>query len=238
LPWLVTLRPGSDNLAPVFLVVFFLLLALNVARCGVIGLREARESARNYEPALSNGNERLLRSLAVRLGVPAPHLTISERHPFSAYVFGWRRPMIMLGKEWLARLDPGEKEALFAHELAHFKRGDNWLLLVARVCRDLMFFNPLAHYVYHLLLAAREEAADDLALRTTRRPLGLASCLLKFWQAEQPVYGGSVVGLAGANLEPRIHRLLNGSYADVPDSRADRLFYALSIILAVALSVV
>lgn len=240
-PVLANMREGSASLAPALLVVFFSLFALNAAQWVVIGLREALDNSRAVRPSELQNCAMTLTRLTVEFGVASPQLVVSEQHPFSAYVFGWRYPIITLGREWLTRLDAQELEAIFAHELAHFRRGDIWLMLVAKVCRDLMFFNPVAHYVYGRLIAAREEATDDFALRVTRKPLALASCLLKFWQARQPAHalsGGLSLVSQPSGLERRIRRLMTGSYDVQPDHQWDHFFYGLSLCLTVVFSVV
>ncbi len=240
-PFLERMREGSASLAPVLLAVFFFLFAFNLSQWLVIGLREALDSMRTTQLCYAPDCKVTLQRLAREFGVASPRLVLSERHPFSAYVFGWRYPIITLGREWFSRLDTQELEAVFAHELAHFRRGDNWLVLVAKVCRDLMFFNPLAYYIYGHLVAAREEAADDAALRVTRKPLALAACLLKFWQAQQParVLSGSLsLASQPARLERRIRRLMTGGYDYQPARNWNHLFYGLSLVLTVVFSVV
>ncbi len=240
-PMVEAISRHSVPMAPLLLVVFTLLLGLNLARGLVIALREVRDAARIAVTNDPPVGQAALTGLAARLGVKAPRLIVSARHPTAAYVFGWHRPIILLGQHWLTQLDAEELEAVFAHELAHFKHGDTWQVLVAQVCRDLMFFNPLAHHVYQRLIAAREEAADDRAMQVTRKPLALASCLVKFWQAQQlaPALAGGLA-LAGqpARLERRIYRLITAGDETRPDRNLDGVFYGLCVALTVLLTVV
>ena len=148
---------------------------------------------------------------------------------------------MILGKEWTHLLDSEEVEAVFAHELAHFKRGDNWQVLIAKTCRDLMFFNPLAHFIYNEYNETLEQAADDLALQFTHKPLALASALLKFWHVQQTInIPVGNVGFASRphQLEKRIHRLCNYSPILETTQSSNGLFYSLSVALTVVLSII
>ncbi len=238
-PMLEVIQHRAALFAPLLLIVFVCLFGLNVAQWLVVALREARSdtpgrSLHSVQPAT------LAARLADQFGVHHPQLIVSQRRPGTAHVFGLRRPIIVLGQNWLTRLDSSELEAVVAHELAHFKRGDNWQMLIAKVCRDVMFFNPLAQHIYRELSAAREEAADDLALRITHQPMALASCLLKFCRGQQlePTGAGSSLVEQPHDLESRIQRLIANAYMDQLDQEAKGLFYALLITLTLVLSVV
>jgi beta-lactamase regulating signal transducer with metallopeptidase domain len=237
LPILERMQHSSLALAPVLLIVFACLLVFNVMQWLIVSLYEVLRCAETrsiHSPTL----ERSLARLAAKFGVTDPRLIISQRRPCAAHIFGWRQPIISLGQHWSTHLDDEELEAVLAHELAHFKRGDNWQNMIAKVCRDLMFFNPLVHYIYRQLVMAREEASDDLALQVTHKPLALASCLLKFWRVRQPASIGLPFSGQGGGVEQRITRLMADDYRYQGDREWNGLFYGLSITLTVLLSVV
>lgn len=236
-PLFETIRRSHADLAPILLTVFLIVLSVNLAQWTIVSLYEIRCYTVNRS-AHSLVHTTMLADLAKQLNVVRPHLIMSERRPFTAHVLGWRRPIIAVGQHWLAQLDTEELEALLGHELAHFKRGDNWQVLIAKVCRDLMFFNPLAHYIYQQLVMACEAASDDLALQVTHKPLALASCLLKFARAQHPTAIGVSFSGAGRGVEQRITRLVADEYTYQPDHESNGLFYGLSIVLALVLSIV
>ncbi len=238
-PILEVMRHRATSIAPLLLIVFVCLFGLNVAQWLAVALRVVLSNTPGRSIQVSQPAARLAR-LADQFGVHRPQLIVSQRRPCTAQVFGWRRPIIVLGQNWFERLDSSELEAVLAHELAHFRRGDNWQMLMAKVCRDLMFFNPLVQHIYRELIAAREEAADDLALRITHKPMALASCLLKFWRVQQlePVGAGSSFVGQPHDLELRIQRLMADGYTYQIDPEANGLFYAVLIMLTLILSVV
>ena len=77
--------------------------------------------------------------------------------------WGWRRPVVMLpasASEWSAE----RMRVVLLHELAHARRGDWMLQMVAEALRCVWWFNPLAWTVRARLRRESEHAADDLVL--------------------------------------------------------------------------
>ena len=77
--------------------------------------------------------------------------------------WGWRRPVVMLpasAAEWSA----DRMRVVLLHELAHARRGDWMLQMVAEALRCVWWFNPLAWTVLVRLRRESEHAADDLVL--------------------------------------------------------------------------
>ena len=96
-----------------------------------------------------------------RSGAPdAALLMVSDRvrAPLS---WGWRVPVILINRDALAQ--PGEAEAIIAHEAAHLARRDWPRLLAARLAVALFWFNPLVWLLERRHLQDVEEAADEQA---------------------------------------------------------------------------
>ena len=92
-------------------------------------------------------------------------------------VVGFRRPVILLPREVLARLNLSEMRAVLMHELNHIARGDAVVNLVQGVLGALYFFHPLVWWANASLRRLREEACDELtvaALDGERRTYGEA----------------------------------------------------------------
>ncbi len=75
---------------------------------------------------------------------------------------GWRRPWIFLPEDWRS-WDDIERRAVLAHELAHIRRGDYPVGLLARFALALNFHQPLLYRVAGRLRLQQEQAADALA---------------------------------------------------------------------------
>lgn len=97
----------------------------------------------------------------------------------SAFVRGYKSPLIVVTSGLLDLLDNEELEGVIAHELAHVTSRDNYLNWVF-VFRELTFFSPFAQAAYNAFSQAREEAADIMATSCSEESgLALASALIK-----------------------------------------------------------
>jgi len=123
--------------------------------------------------------DRLARSVAAALEVPAPVIGVVDGCRGGAYVVGTRNPLLVVDRDLLDGLDDDELEGVLAHELAHVRRRDTPVATALGVVRDLMFFVPGGGWAVRQLHRERELAADQLAVRITGRPGALASGLLK-----------------------------------------------------------
>jgi beta-lactamase regulating signal transducer with metallopeptidase domain len=119
------------------------------------------------------------RELAQRCGLArAPRLlcSLSARGP---YAFGQLRPCIVLPAAWALETSPDVLEAAIAHELAHLKRRDLWILALQRLVDTVLFFHPGVWYVSRTLTVDRERAADRLAAEVLGDPARYAESLFR-----------------------------------------------------------
>lgn len=119
------------------------------------------------------------RRVATMLRVPMPMVAVVPSCPGGAYVVGGRRPVLVLDRTLIGRLDGDELEGVIAHELAHVRRRDNLVAVLLGVVRDVAFFVPGVRWAIRRLHRERELAADQVAVHATGRPGALASGLLK-----------------------------------------------------------
>lgn len=97
----------------------------------------------------------------------------------SAFLRGYRSPVLVITTGLVDLLDDQELAGVIAHEVAHLKHHDNYLNWVF-LLRELTFFSPFAQYAYSAYLDAREQAADNLAAAgNEEQRLALASALIK-----------------------------------------------------------
>lgn len=123
--------------------------------------------------------DRLARSVAAGLEVPAPRIGVVDTCRGGAYIVGARQPVLIVGRDLLEVLDDEELEGVLAHELAHVRRRDTPVASALGVVRDLMFFVPGGGWAVRQLHRERELAADQVAVGLTGRPGALASGLLR-----------------------------------------------------------
>ena len=169
----------------------FILLRLGA---GLLTLRRWTRAARRAQ-----GWASVLRDCGAPEGTA---LLVSERvaAPLS---WGWRSPAILVSSDDIA--DPGEAEAIIAHEVAHLNRLDWPRLLAARVAVALFWFNPFVWLLERRHLQDVEEAADAEA--TCRiEPAHYAQTLLNVARGQAAPVGAN--SMACGTLAKRIAEVL------------------------------
>lgn len=147
--------------------------------------------------------------LANSARVTVPKVAAPERCPGGAFVTGLRRPVLVVGRDLLARLDAEELEGVVAHELAHVRRRDNLVATAVGVVRDLAFFVPGGRWALRQLHRERERAADHAAVQLTGRPGALASGLLKTLEGPGPAHPCAALA-PPATVVDRVTELVDG----------------------------
>lgn len=112
--------------------------------------------------------------------------------------------------EWSAE----RRRMVLLHELAHVRRGDSVIHLLARTALSLYWWNPLAWTVWREFLKERERAADDLVLNAGGCASEYASHLLEIARSMQlsPAAGCAAVPMARrSQLEGRLLAILDSS---------------------------
>ncbi|MFN2555705.1 MAG: M56 family metallopeptidase [Nitriliruptorales bacterium] len=234
----VLVRGGYVRFAPVawpLLVIWVVVASLRLA-ARVRGARHLRLLARSGKASPDLRVQQLTPRLARRLRVPQPRVVVVEECPGGAAVVGLRQPTIVVDMQLLASLDDEELEGLLAHELAHVRRRDNLLAFMVGIVRDLFFFVPGGRWVTRWLCEERELAADQIAVRVTRRPGALASGLLKVIDNHRAAPACATFA-APAVVVARVERLV----AEGPGGGAARtaaesalVFGALTVAVAIA----
>ncbi len=93
---------------------------------------------------------------------------------------GFFRAAIVFPAWLLPQLSPEEIKVILLHELAHFRRWDDWTNLAQKVVKAVFFFHPAVWWIESRLTLEREMACDDMVLAQTASPRAYASSLISF----------------------------------------------------------
>ena len=132
-------------------------------------------------------------------------------------------PMVILPTAW-RKWTPDVLTAVVAHEMAHVRRRDGLVLLIARLNRAVFWFHPLAWWLERQLAVTAEHACDEAASVAVPEPRRYAEILVEMADAVRRHRGRvawPAVGVDGAGaLEGRIDRVLSGSFGRTSRARA------------------
>jgi beta-lactamase regulating signal transducer with metallopeptidase domain len=218
------------------------LLVLSVYGAGVlllstrcwIGWRKATRIAYEARRADIGAEVRLLAGVS---GITAIRESAAIVTPVTV---GALAPVILLPAMWRQwRVE--QVRAVVAHEIAHVRRRDPLVSLLAHINHCLFWFHPVAWWLERALAAAAEEASDDAAIRAIGARNTYAEILLDMAGVVRE-RGGRVawcgVGMDGSGLlGRRIAHVLSAAPSFEPTARrklAAAVCSAITIFLVVA----
>jgi beta-lactamase regulating signal transducer with metallopeptidase domain len=185
-----------------------LLLAVSMARIAWL--------ARITRPAEDEGWLMLVEALSRELGLTRHVRVLQAKSPAMPMTWGIRRPVILLPAEadaWTAE----RRRDVLLHELAHVKRHDFLIQLIARVACAVYWFHPLVWLAATRLRDERERACDDHVLRAGATPSAYATHLLEIARGLRAARATSLASIAMARPAQLATRLI-----DVLDARRCR----------------
>ena len=156
------------------------------------------------------GRQALRHAQTARLvGKPEPGLgaVLVEHDQPAAYCVAGRQPTVILTTGAVQALDPGQLDAVLAHERAHLTGRHHRLLALARIGREVLPFLPLMRDAEVQVARLVELHADDAATRA-RDPRLLATALVVLATSASPA---STLAAGATDSVQRIHRLLGPS---------------------------
>ena len=208
--WQITLN-WTALIIPVWLggvAIVLMLLALGVARIAWLN--------RVHPPVADEAWLLLVEELSLELGLTRHVRLLQADGPAMPMTWGVRRPAILLPAEadsWTAE----RRRDVLLHELAHVKRHDFLIQLIARVACAFYWFHPLVWLAATRLREERERACDDHVLRAGATPSVYATHLLEIARGLRAARATSLASVAMARPAQLATRLL-----DVLDTRRSR----------------
>jgi len=178
----------------------------------LIAVRAVRRLSANGR-ALSDPNwKTLLMQLKSELGIRrSVDLVIAGLYP--PMTWGLIRDMIVLpsaAADWTI----DRRRLVLAHELAHVKRRDVIVQVLAHVVCAVYWFNPLAWFAFSRLRIEREKAADDQVLRLGVNAYDYANHLVQVARTIGPLNAFSNATIAMAQpsqLEKRLKAIVDSN---------------------------
>jgi beta-lactamase regulating signal transducer with metallopeptidase domain len=92
---------------------------------------------------------------------------------------GLFKPTVLVPSWIMRELSASELNQILLHELAHFRRWDDWTNLFQQMVKAVFFFHPVVWWLDKQVAVEREMACDDAVLAETRSPRAYAQCLAR-----------------------------------------------------------
>lgn len=150
---------GAD-LLPVALFLFWLggvaAMAILLARSE----RSARHTITMAEPAEDPLLGQLVDAWAQRFGISRHVRVLVTQEAAAPFTAGVLRPVIVLPRKLLDRLDAVELSAVIGHEMSHIRSFDAAWRMAERVLLVVFFFHPMVWMAVRRIDTAREAACD------------------------------------------------------------------------------
>lgn len=157
-------------------------------------------------------------------------LTNSKIGPFTAYSKGVQ----VIGLPKLSDFWKEEKiDAVMRHEVAHLRRYDSELMLMAEFLTCFLWILPFSHLFLSKICIEREEACDLMVTESGINSKNYALCILDLSTNCNFTAMSGAQGVGGINIERRIKMILDVKKS----SNKSRRFYTTGMLL-IALSVV
>jgi len=132
---------------------------------------------RNGVPVNTASLDRTLRETLERYGANRRIVLCTSHEVRVPTAVGLFKPTILVPSWVMRELSPAELNQILLHELAHFRRWDDWTNLAQQVVKAIFFFHPAVWWIDKKVAVEREMACDDAVLAETRSPRAYAECL-------------------------------------------------------------
>ena len=153
---------------------------------------------------------KFVNSYAINIGIKKEvKVFLSEKIDVPA-TLNFFKPIILLPVATFNHLSVTQVESVLLHELAHIRRNDYLINIIASVIETILFFNPFVFLLAKYLKKEREHCCDDLVLCYKFDPHSYASALLSLEKMRiglQPL-AVAATGESG-QLLGRVKRILN-----------------------------
>jgi TonB family protein len=157
-------------------------------------------------------------------GLRRPVVLLQSDHPALLVTWGFVQPKVILprtAEDWTDEC----VRVVLAHELAHIKRGDWLIQMIAEIARAGYWFNPVMWVACRRLRQESEQATDDLVLNAGIEGSDYAAHLLKLarsFSRQRPWLPAPEIARP-SSLERRVSAMLNTRANRAPITRSARL---------------
>ncbi len=154
--------------------------------------------------------------IARRMGLRSCPAVLLVRATISPMLWGFgSRTRLLFPERLLETLNASSQNTLLAHELAHYRRGDQWVRLLELFVTSLFWWHPVVWWARYHIEAAEEECCDACAVTQANGcPRTYAEALLTtvdFMSLGLPVMPPAASGVGSRLLRKRLTNIMRGA---------------------------
>jgi bla regulator protein BlaR1 len=142
----------------------------------------------------------------VSMDLPAPVRVTSD--DMTTGVFGIFRPVVILPRTVIRELQPGQLQAVLAHEVCHLHRRDNLTAAIHKCVEAIFWFHPLVWWIGTNLLRERETACDESVVAAGHEQAVYAQSILNVCRLGIVAKFSGVAASTGGDLAQRISSIM------------------------------
>jgi beta-lactamase regulating signal transducer with metallopeptidase domain len=204
----------------------------------LVGLLRLQWIAARARPVTHGRLARIWRETLAALEISRPVRLLETDHTPLLMTWGVIRPIVVLPRganHWTdARV-----RAVLVHELAHVRRGDWLMLMIAELLRAVDWINPLTWLAARRLRTESELACDDVVLSTGVPAHEYAGDLLALVRLARLHHGHAALAASAmarpSGIERRVEAMLNAGLDRFPATRLSRALVAAPLLAAALL---
>ncbi|HWF84226.1 MAG TPA: M56 family metallopeptidase [Vicinamibacterales bacterium] len=200
----------------------------------VIGLARLSWLASRAQPIRAGRWMDAATAVSRAYGLERPVSLLQSEHPTLLVTWGLVRPKVILpapARDW----PDARVRVVLCHELAHIRRRDWLVQLVAELLRSAYWFNPLLWMACRRVRQESEHACDDAVLRLGVEGPEYAAHLLdvaRSFRAHRQLWSPALAIARPSSLERRVRAMLNAHLDRNPITRTTCIL-AVAALLAV-----
>lgn len=185
---------------------------------GFFGIHRWRANLSSLPPERASG----IKALSSAMGLAGFDRIFVSARAGRAVAIGLLKPMVLLPASLVTGMSGEMLEAIVAHELAHIRRHDLWVITFQRIVEALLFYHPAVWWLSARLDCQRENACDDMVVAAGCGRDDYAETLVR---AAEFVEGKHVALAAAAtsSIKRRVMRLLAPAHGDCGRTGASAL---------------
>ncbi|MEM1069796.1 MAG: M56 family metallopeptidase [Planctomycetota bacterium] len=211
-----TLRVSLDEIALAVIVVWRIgaFAALMIPLVGLVGIHRTRGSSKRVVDSRWHNQ---LNNLREELGIQGKVSLRTSSVIQCAMTWGVLRPTILLptaADQW----SQDQRKIVLLHELGHIRRFDWATQMLGSLCCSLHWFNPMVWWISRQMRIEREQACDDLVLRTGVESTVYAEKLLELAKQFRPYPLAAIPMAQKSRLEQRMRAILDRNRRREPPS--------------------